>query len=539
MGGFYNPPYSPKNQVYVISGAELSNSYTDTYYFDDLSAQLDFFKSKAKTGDHFTNLTPFKISDGSVILPGTMEHFKEYNYILLQNADISSKWYYAFITSVEFLSPGTTKIYYELDVIQTYICNWDLHQCFVERCHELTDAPGNNIVDEGLELGEYIINEAEQTDKFDDYSICVACTVDESGISEQGGYFNGQYSGLNIIVFDSASEVNSFINTMTNANKISSIVAIFMMPSNFVVNKSNSPSHSTGANTTYKYVIKDKELDGYTPKNNKLLTYPYKFLHVTNFQGNEANYRYEFFGVNGALHPASDGECDFNIYCSMEINPTVKLIPVRYNGAQSYNDSTLNNIDYGLTLSGFPQCAWVSDSYKAWVAQQGTVSAFGTTFSGVDLNFAQQGLSTIGNALSLNIGGTLSGIVGIAQSMAKINATKALPPQAHGENANGALFQFGLKDFGFQDMSIRRQYAKQIDGYFDMFGYAHKTIEYPSIYLKSRPYWNYIKTQGIIVSGPFSNNVSEKIQSIFNNGIRFWHGDYLGDYTKDNSPIGG
>lgn len=33
----------------------------------------------------------------------------------------------------------------------------------------------------------------------------------------------------------------------------------------------------------------------YTPKNNKLFTYPYKYLKATNHAGNIANYRYENF----------------------------------------------------------------------------------------------------------------------------------------------------------------------------------------------------------------------------------------------------
>ena len=95
------------------------------------------------------------------------------------------------------------------------------------------------------------------------------------------------------------------------------------------------------------------------------------------------------------------------------------------------------------------------------------------------------------------------------------------------------------KDFGFQDMSIRQSYARAIDGYFDMFGYSHKRTESPVTYLNSRPFWNYIKTQGILISGNFNNDVARKLESIFNNGVRFWHGDYIGNYSLHNAPQGG
>lgn len=540
-GSFINPPYTPQNEVYTLKGIELSNNYQDTYLFDSINAQTSFFTGKANESvDHYTNVTPFKISDGFILLPNTIEHFNSYNYLMMKNADMySGKWYYAFITSCEMVNPGVTRINFELDVIQTYQFNWNLHQCFIERCHELTDSPGSNILDEGLELGEYIINDAKQTDKFDDYTICVACTMNSTLIDTTGGYFNGQYSGLNIISFDSASEVNDFISSATEANKLDGIVAIFQMPSNFVRSKSNTPSTSSAADDVYTYNVTSLTLDGYTPKNKKLLTYPYKFLHVTNFMGNSADYHYEWFSSRPLYPTTSPRQVKFELRCSMEINPTVKIIPTNYNGMDGTSIGTLNNVDYGLTLSGFPQCSWVSDTYKAWVAQQGTVSAFGMDFSGVDLGYMSQGLGVLGSALSLNVGGVASGILGIAQTMAKQNATKSLPPQAHGENANGALFQFGLKDFGFQDMSIRQSYARAIDGYFDMFGYSHKHTESPVTYLNSRPFWNYIKTQGILISGNFNNDVARKLESIFNNGVRFWHGDYIGNYSLNNAPQGG
>ena len=163
-GSFINPPYTPQNEVYTLKGIELSNNYQDTYLFDSINAQTSFFTGKANESvDHYTNVTPFKISDGFILLPNTIEHFNSYNYLMMKNADMySGKWYYAFITSCEMVNPGVTRINFELDVIQTYQFNWNLHQCFIERCHELTDSPGSNILDEGLELGEYIINDAKQ-----------------------------------------------------------------------------------------------------------------------------------------------------------------------------------------------------------------------------------------------------------------------------------------------------------------------------------------------------------------------------------------
>lgn len=67
-GSFKNPPYTPQNEVYTLMGIELSNNYQDTYLFDSISAQTSFFTGKANESvDHYTNVTPFKISDGFIL----------------------------------------------------------------------------------------------------------------------------------------------------------------------------------------------------------------------------------------------------------------------------------------------------------------------------------------------------------------------------------------------------------------------------------------------------------------------------------------
>lgn len=80
--------------------------------------------------------------------------------------------------------------------------------------------------------------------------------------------------------------------------------------------------------------------------------------------GNSADYHYEWFSSRPLYPTTSPRQVKFELRCSMEINPTVKIIPTNYNGMDGTSIGTLNNVDYGLTLSGFPQCSWVSDTYK-------------------------------------------------------------------------------------------------------------------------------------------------------------------------------
>ena len=528
-----NPPYTPSNEIRICKGVCFEPSMTNTVLWDDINAQLSYIVSK--TVNRFTDFTPFRISEKVVLVPNPADSYYNCNYIAFRNSDFNSnKWYFAFITQVDFVDMYTSRLHFEIDVLQTYMFDYQLGATYVERWHTYTDEPGDNLVPDNLELGDYIINNQQQTDQFDSYSIVVAATVDKYGSNSTGGYYGGIYSGLTYNVFTSASDVNSFIDEMTDANKSSSIVAIFMMPSAFVSSKGTSTAKQF--DFTYKSPTINT-LDGYTPTNKKLLTYPYKLLNVSNMSGQSADYHFEYFEDMA-------GSLVFTLCADMSPNCTVKLWPKWYNGMKTEGGSSpsVNAIDYGLTLSGFPQCPWVTDSYQAYLAQTGSVSAFGMTLTGQDLTFAQQGASLLTNLFSANVGGTVNSFFGIAQNMAKVNATKSLPPQAGGQTANGALVSMKAKDFLFTDLSIREEFARRIDHYWDMYGYpVHDVIYLSWDYLKTRENWNFIKTQGIIIQGDeVPAQAAEQIQDIFNSGVCFWHNAAnFGNFRAPNGIVAG
>jgi hypothetical protein len=66
-----------------------------------------------------------------------------------------------------------------------------------------------------------------------------------------------------------------------------------------------------------------------------------------------------------------------------------------------------------------------------------------------------------------------------------------------------------------------------------MFGYQSNVLKIPNIF--NRPYWNYVKTQGMNILGNIPNEDLENIKSLFNNGITFWHNpNYFLDYSQNN-----
>lgn len=72
---------------------------------------------------------------------------------------------------------------------------------------------------------------------------------------------------------------------------------------------------------------------------------------------------------------------------------------------------------------------------------------------------------------------------------------------------------------------------------FMKYGYYIGCVELPNI--KSRKFFNYIKTNGAILTGSCNQLILSYLASIFDNGVTIWHMDYttyatVYDYTKEN-----
>lgn len=492
-------PMTPITSVKVCKNVPLDSTYKDTLDFSSVSAQVAYFTGKAKYT--FTDLTPVRLQN-ALRLPVNSDSLYDCNYIMFQNANFANKWFYAFIKNIHFVNVNMSEIEIELDVIQTWWFDITIKPSFVEREHINNDAIGNNLIAENLELGDYIARDFDGTNILGGSSIVVAATTDSEGTKVAGGTYCGIYSGLYFSVFTDYSGVNTMIETLTNANKSDAIVAIFQMPTAMV-----GEIGSSAKRYDISKVKNFSDIDGYTPRNNKLFTHPFNFLYVTNLNGNGAEFHYEYF---------SDNSCTFLLAGDMSCNPQIFLAPTNYKGVSAnYNEK--------MVLDGYPQCAYSTDSFKAWLAQNGAstaVSVLGSAFT------TAVGIATL-NPLAI-AGGGLS----VAGTLAKISETASLPRQAHGSAGSSASFAVGIKDFAFMHMTIRREYAELIDDYFDMYGYATHQVKVPNI--TGRPSWNYVKTidSKIIGSVPFDD--MNKIRSIFDSGLTFWHGDWVGDYTRTN-----
>lgn len=141
-------------------------------------------------------------------------------------------------------------------------------------------------------------------------------------------------------------------------------------------------------------------------------------------------------------------------------------------------------------------------------------------------NPVTQGLAAVNTISSLasNIGNTFAGL----------HQAEVTPDQAKGNQANiNSLVAQNKLGFYLVEKSIKGEYAKIIDDYFEQYGYKVNTLS--NINFRTRQYWNYIETKDINIVANIPNSHLQTIKNMFNHGVTFWHDDNVGNYNRTNS----
>ena len=336
----------------------------------------------------------------------------------------------------------------------------------------------------------------------------------------------GVYSGLSYAVVNmdnpqDASDLDDKLNTLVGANRQDEVVAITMMPLDFVDDE--SPSYAPVYKS--KSVTRGNTIGNYTPRNKKLLTYPYFYLNVDTLNDSK-DYRFEYASTAPTL--------TFEAMCSLTPNPEIMVEPKNYNG-----NNGMNPIDR-VICSGFPQCAFVIDSYRAWLAQksvQGSFSVASGLLSAIGSFLTPSNrISTLNNPVT-NVGGAIGATQGLMSAGSALidNINDGAGSDTARGNITSATDVGTLrKNIYFRWMGVTEQSAKMIDDFFDRFGYTTKRIKIPN--RNVRPHWTYTKTVDVAIRGNVPVDDMRKIKAIYNNGITFWrNGSEVGNYSLDNT----
>ena len=154
----------PSTDVYILKNCPLESSYEHTVIFDSEEAQANYFLSLAKyhptSGDEHKKATYQRVNLNALKIELPVEKLYDCNYMMFKNEYFENKWFYAFITSVEYVNNRTSLINYYIDVIQSWFFETELKACFVEREHVVDDrigADGHQQCGKPYMFGEFLV----------------------------------------------------------------------------------------------------------------------------------------------------------------------------------------------------------------------------------------------------------------------------------------------------------------------------------------------------------------------------------------------
>lgn len=547
---------TPQTDLYLLKvPLEISNDNQLT--FTNKQAQLSYFMGLPRLdGDgKFT----YQRKDGVIRFGALIDDILEYNYVIYRNTAYSDKWFYAYITRMEYSSDQVTNIYIKTDVWQTWQFDLTYKPVLIDREHQNTDVAGDNLLPEGLELGEFVTNGA--VSNFGSASSFVTVVevsqVENTGDSASLGYswvdsgthnttpvLNDITRGTTPLIVSGADDFLKIRDVYDWAGLGDAIVNVYMLPAslvdttyqiNLVATRGATPKNALAlvpadkagvTSMTSKTITRPTSVDGYTPVNKKLLTAPYCFFNISNNSGSSIPFHYEDFGST----------IKFNIEGTFGAGGNVKAIPIDYKGISSSE----NGLDYSISGAKYPICSWKSDSYTNWLTQNGVnmttewrsgllsgaLSSVGSLFAGGPLGF--------GGGL-INTGANLLGLA-TEQHLAKTRAN-FVPDQVRGNlNAGDIVWAKYTSPFTYLPMSVKAQFARCIDEYFSQYGYKCNRVKLPNI--TGRRNWNFVKTIGCYIEADIPQDDLQEIKSMFDRGITFWHNPAtFADYSQSNDIV--
>lgn len=520
-------PIPQNTTIKAYKGIPWDNTLSDIRWFASESERSSYLNSKIiGQWNNCSVQSPGK----SIRVQGYYNNFLECNYISWVNnqSGTPARTIYAYVTSVSYLNVNTVEISYEVDWIQTYLFDFVFEATFVEREHVNSDGLGENILDEGLDFGEYQIDQQKKSD----FQPAVILTYYSGDGMEVKAVDNIAVCGAyRFATLSQLSVINDILEA--NADTPERISSIFMCVADMIVINNSGFFNKDFNLTEYQTFLPIAGTGGagaYTPQNKKLLCYPYKFLTADNFGGSVQQYRWELCNTKGSFEGIINGNCI--------PKPSMHFFPINYRKATATSQMTNDYKQEGLWYDNFPMCNYASDTYKAWVSQFGVSYAVEKAAS-----VAVPTVMTLAGVATGNVPMGVAGAASLAGSLVGQGAStynELKEKQIHSLQSHGSVGQSGLNfadwDIGFRltAYSISQEDAKRIDKYFTRFGYRVDTVKIPNV--TGRQNVNYVKCRVGRVEGNIAVDAKVQMERALQQGVTFWHINDVGSDIISN-PI--
>lgn len=515
----------PTTNIRLLKDVPLDNSYKHTLFFQTHADQIGYFVSKQKYS--LGNYSYQRINKGVARVGICADNIYECNYMMFKNINFGDKWFYAFITKIEYVNNEMSTVEFEIDEIQTWLFEMQLKECYIERQHTVTDNKYEHIEPESIDFGNMITLESHvpnTTVDSDGHTIgnlhdwvLVVCTApkgkdDILALKQNGVVSCAQY----YYCLNSSASVKDFLVNVLSDFDQDNIYSAYMFPSAFCGGSQPSSSHiiDYGQDAPIRYNMSIKvpdSINGYVPKNNKLFSSPYMLYEATDDCGNSQFYLPELFGSNNI---------DFHVYGKYVGNPEICITPLSYKGeTENYSET--------FVISNFPMASFASDTFRAWLANNGLstyIGALGNISSGV--------LSGITG----NLVGVAQSAIGVAQQVNNLAVAYNQPNKLVTTDNSQIVATLLQKIPRVKIKCLTQSYLKQVDDFFTVYGYSLNVKGIPNLH--ARKEFTFVKTNECVVRGDIPIDAIRTICKCFDSGITWWvNGENVGNYEVDNSVL--
>lgn len=489
--GVISMAFTPSTIVYLLN-VPLTSDNKNQIDFSDVAAQTAYFSGRIQ--QQFTDFT-YQRKDNIIRVPVECDILYNCNYVMYQNANFTGKWFYAFITEIEYINPNCTAIHIKTDVFQTWQFDITYRRSMVLREHVSSDNIGANSESEPITATCYPRNAellTPRTDIFSDNIILYFSKVPES----IDGVFNvGSNSGADTAqkakLYENLTECLADVETLELNGEMELIESV---GTGF---NGNAAFETTGYHTTHIVDVP------FTPKNNKCYNYCYGLIvgndtlkiDVVQLQKNE--FSYSAFGEYGST-PFT--------YINVEDIPNTVISYDSYPQAKIPLNTALNDIAKSLIVN-----------YKniPYNILSGTInSVFSTSLKPM--------LSTGANMADTAI-----------SALSSMSTENLQPSQLSGFTPSSARYSAHFGGVWLIRYSPNNTVFEKIDNFFSIYGYAVNMLKIPQF--NSRTNWNYIETKNINISVNAPQTDIVELKQIFDNGVTIWHNpSTFGNYALNN-----
>lgn len=559
---------TPNTELYILANVPLSIKNAHSIDFQTKEDQEAYFMSKTKY--MFSDATYQREKVGFVRVERNAEDLYDCNYMMFRNTSFGTKWFYAFIINCTYISNNVTMVSYAIDELQTWLLDYTYKPCHIKRTHTRLDTFGASLTAEPFNIDDYVYGSYKLID-VNTKDLAVIIGISDTGSAQvDGNLYDQLYSGLTLYGFlmTDVTGINTFLAQYKQTPD--TVVVMYAVPKILLdvipgmTYGQQIPQIVQGYSATVNIdpLSLSDDIDGYTPKNKKLYTYPYNFLRIDNGSQQTLTLRYELFDTPlESIQGAIDGTF---------VNPPELIFtPVRYKGTTAIpeNEDT-------LTMNGYPLLSWNNNTFKTWLStnwltigkqiahttlnlaqgfynlkvnQGRTITSFFDSYMWSDymnddrigfrntvFNKALEGIATATN----NVMDMARDAMGYLDTADMIYHASKQADELRGDIVSGnSLIAVGRKQYHQARMCIRHEQAEIIDNFFTMFGYSIEKIDTPN--RRNRPHWTYIQTNNCTIVGNLPSDAKAYIEKVHNTGITWWtNGDEISDYTLDNSPTG-